>query len=207
MVKYLKCSSCNKGFQTNKEVIFDTCLRCRNPKPECARCGKRFYTTKGADKCRNCRRLAGEISSAGIRKRIAGILKTSCDDVKNWKSDITCLNVKLKHNLLAPTDYFRVAHIYMAVTCNEVKFSALEPEEQVIHMLDELWQLLMSDNVVPKPHLNRKRRGVNLYDELGKVIETWSSISQCAEDLDLSRSQVRYICEHKSSPHFKLGWR
>lgn len=184
------------------------CQKCRPKRtPHCESCGKKFSTINDKTKCRLCRRLHNEISEVSMRRNLLQQEKSLCNELEPVANDIRLLNAKLKWNLLTPLDYYRVADIFVKVTCDEMKYSAQEPEVQVKLMLNDLYQLLINDQFKIKSHRGIKRAIVQL-NSSGQVIAKWPSVRSCAKDLDLDRATVRAYCDGKrKSRTYTLRWR
>lgn len=178
----------------------------KSKKPRCTNCKKIFYSSKGNEHCMACRRLLNEFSNDYTRRYVIRTKKASCDDVEKYKTDILLLSVKNKWGLMNSIDYFRVAHIYMAVICDAYKYSQNDIENQVTYMLNDLNLLLKDVPIKGK----RKRIGkiIVQLNKSGKVIKEWPAIASCARDLDISTNVVTKICDGgKSRFGFNLKWK
>lgn len=199
----IQCSDCGKSCWTNK-VGNTKCQGCRGTiKKTCVGCQKKFHSTTGANKCRFCKRVSGELTKKTYRRD----LENQCSDIKKYDSDIRCLCVKIKHNLMTPADFYRVCDIYMQVTCNENKYSTFEAKDQVAYMLKELWDTLkMSKEVVFKTREDKRKKKVALFNEDGVEVKRWSSIRDCSYELDLNLDNIRAICTGRLKSTYLLRY-
>lgn len=204
--KKFKCENCHKAAISLDHSV-NLCQTCRPKKiGRCESCGKKFESTTGKTKCRLCRRLHNEISEFSIKRNLNQMQANLCNELQPYANDIRLLNAKLKWDLLTPLDYFRVADLYVKITCDEMKYSAQDPDVQIKLMLHDLYQLLVNDKFKIKSEKGKK--AIIQLDKEGKVIAKWSSVKACAKDLYLDRASVRAYCNGKRrSKFFILRWR
>ena len=164
----------------------------------CDHCKKKFYSSIGKEYCRACSNKLGLVEKRSEHKSMIRKIKKLCTDVKVYEKEIYLLAAKSKWDLLNPADFYKVAHIFMDVVCNENKYSTKTPDMQAILMLDELVKLLEYKKI--EHHYRRyQARGVVQLDKKGKVIRTFSSIKQAVEVLDYCDSTIKRACDGKKT--------
>lgn len=197
-----KCKTCLKSFYTSKGK--ETCRSCskslgirREPRPNepvCKNCFKNFYSTRGKEFCRKCSLSLGLVSREAIRQLTKRRLLSLCEDIKIYEPEIKCLAVKLKYRMISPLDIYRIADLYMKITCNEIKYSTKEPLDQCYSMIDELLQTLMS---LDQPKHPRSGKSVVVLDKNNKIKAEYPSVRQAAKALDYSEISITRLCDGK----------
>lgn len=194
-----KCSSCGKPAHSKYEGI-DKCQSCRSTTKvdykQCAACHKAFYSTIGKEYCRSCFAIRGDYSGNYIKNRTSALRKSQCLDIRLFKKEIYLLATKSKWGLLSYIDIFRIASIYVAVTCDDNKYSQYEPEYQAKFMMDDL--VRMVDGTIEIGSPGRPGRGVVKVDANGKVLKEYSSVTAAAEDNDIYVMFVRRCCNESN---------
>lgn len=186
---------CGRAAMSVKEDV-TKCQKCRMPNyfAKCKGCDKKFHSKLGKELCRSCNALQNNYKPGYLKLKTKRMLKNNCADHRVWAKDIKLLYVKMKHNLLSHIDLFRIASIFMEITCNEVKYSSLEPEEQCKSMINDLIKMVTEDDYeISDGH--HRGRGVVRIDEKGRVIETFRSIREAAEYHDVYRGFVKNSCD------------
>ena len=205
--KRFSCSNCGKT-AISKFADITTCMSCRSDKTRCKNCDKYFKSATGKEHCRVCRRLLGLISPIAMKKSIDIITKFNCSDVKEYEKEIKLLATKVKWGLISHLDYFRIADVWMAVTCDEVKWSAKEPNIQISLMIDLLVRMLQDANIkYIKATPPSKRKAVKQVDVSGRTLKTWSTVKEVCEEFDLSRPIITAVLNKKKKiTNLDLRW-
>lgn len=192
-----KCKCGRTGYTIKDDVT--ECGRCRSAALKCINCGNKFHSTVGKVSCRKCNNLSKNLSRTYSDTKTKKMIKSNCDDYKQYETDIRLLYVKLKHNLLSQIDIFRVVNIYISVTCNEASYSTFTPEDQCACMLNDLMNMVTSvDEVKTK---GRKGRAVVKINEEGDVIAEYASVTEAAKSHDIYKGYVTNSCNLKHKKH------
>jgi hypothetical protein len=202
-----KCVTCSKTAITKFEHVLE-CSKCRTSNAKCANCGTKFKSKTGKEHCRVCRRLLGLISPVSMKKSIQLISRSNCSDVREHEKEIKILATKLKWNLLTPLDYYRVANVWMIVTCDELKWSSQEIHTQIELMLDLLVKMLSEpvSNYTKKPS-SGFRKSIKQVDSSGRTLKKWPTVKEACEELDLNRTLVTSILNGKKKvSNLDLRW-
>lgn len=169
-----------------------------SPNKICLNCKKKFYSTKGKENCAPCSRLLGLIKPYIVRRSSYYKLKRTCEDVSLFERDIYLLATKFKWNLISPVDIYRVADLYIKVTCNDLKYSTNDPERQAEIMIKDLVELLELKKQLPTIARYKARSIVQL-SKNGRVIRTFNSIKHAVEVLDYTDSTIKRACNGKKT--------
>jgi hypothetical protein len=202
-----ECVTCSKIAITKFDDVLE-CSKCRTMDTKCANCGTKFTSTTGKKHCRVCRRLLGLISPVAMKRSISLTTKLNCSDVREHEKEIKILATKLKWNLLTPLDYYRVANVWMTVTCDEIKWSSKEIHTQIELMLDLLIRMLSE----PVSHYAKKpgagfRKSVKQVDSSGRTLKKWSTVKEVCEEFDLNRTFVTAVLNGKKKiSNLDLRW-
>jgi hypothetical protein len=96
----------------------------------------------------------------------------------------------------------------MAVTCDEVKWSAKEPNIQISLMIDLLVRMLQDANIkYIKATPPSKRKAVKQVDVSGRTLKTWSTVKEVCEEFDLSRPIITAVLNKKKKiTNLDLRW-
>lgn len=159
----------------------------------CEKCRKKFYSSIGKKHCRKCSIELGLVKPTSLHQSMLKKMKTLCKDVHVYKTDIQLLAVKLKWGLLTPTDFFRVADIFMDVTCNDRIYSTRETYQQVELMIRDLVNLLQYKKHSRKLSPGKSKSIVQLNKE-GEVVKTFPSIRQAKAELNCSDKTILKAC-------------
>jgi hypothetical protein len=171
----------------------------------CKNCKGKYYSSKGQEHCRPCRRDLGLLTMDQNRRIAQKIMKDACGNAKDYRQEIMFYSVKQKWDLLDELDYYKIADLYLKIICDSFKYSQNEPKNQVIYMLSDLRTLLME---FPKreKYIKSGRSVVEIVD--GKITRTWNSINKAATDLNITSHMVGRICDFKSKRRFyNLMWK
>lgn len=189
-----KCIECGKFAQSKYEQV-DKCQSCRAVKQDihkCKACDKNFYSTMGKVYCRACFAIRGEYSGNYLKNKTSALRSSMCKDIRLYKKQIYLLATKLKWGYINFIDYFRIADIYMSVTCDENKYSQMSAEEQCALMIADMVRMLDGTIEIGTP--GRIGKGVVKVDGRGAVIKEYKSVKDAADDNDLYLSFVRRSC-------------
>jgi hypothetical protein len=170
----------------------------------CKKCNRKFYTTKGADYCRPCKRELGLLTEVQKAKIYNQLLKDNCGDVNDFKEEIIMYSIRCKWDLLTELDYYKIAHMYLQIICDPVRFSQNPIKDQINYMLADLRTLLYG---IPKKKRKPKTgRGiVEIID--GKINRSWHTISEAGRELDITSNMVGRICNGLSKRRwYNLMW-
>lgn len=179
----------------------------KNHNRKCLNCKKKFYSSKGKENCSACNRLLGvtKPNPQNDKIRILRALKRNCEDVRVYATDIKLLATKMKWNLINPIDNFRIADLYMKITCNDLKYSTKDAYQQAEFMIAELLKLLTAD-ILPKTPGNA--RVIVQLNKEGEVIREFKSVRTCAKELDYAYETIQRRCDGlKSSVREILKWK
>lgn len=161
----------------------------------CKSCGKKVVTKYIPPLCRYCKKLFGENKEHTVRVKVTKLVRKSCDDVKKYESEIKRLATKVKHNLLTPIDPFRICDIFIAVTCDETKYAALDVDMQCRLMIKDLVDMLTIPHFQIKNSRSYNRRGRAIVKiEEGVVIEQYASLRHAQEKTDYPRDSIKKVC-------------
>ena len=173
---------------------------------KCKNCNAKFYSSKGDENCRPCRRELGLLTYEQSRRIAVKMIKEACGDAKDYKTEIIHFSIKQKWGLLTQLDYYKIADLYLKVACDSEKYSQNEPKHQVVYMLSDLRTLLMDFSVKKKRKVKHGKAVVEVVD--GKVKRSWSTINAAAKELDISGNMVCRICNKVSKRRFyNLLWK
>lgn len=155
----------------------------------CENCGNKFSSYTGKTHCQKCRNALGLVNSQALRARIQKRIKQTAEDPMLYADEIKRLAVKIKWNLLSHIDMFRVVHIYLNITNDPEKYSSDTPEIQAQLMIKELIRMI----TLPKKKPGRPSMSVCLI-EGDRVVKTWKSTTECANELGMRSTSVTKIC-------------
>lgn len=176
------------------------------PIRKCENCSKKFYSSTGKTKCSACNRLLGFVKPSNYEKiRLNKALKRNCGSVHDYSTEIKILATKVKWNLINHIDIFRIADLYLTITCNDLKYSTKEPEQQVELMIAELLVLLSHK---PSTKVGRPSRYVVQLNEKGEVIKEFVSVRKCSKELNYSQVTIQKRCNgQKTRVREILKWK
>lgn len=185
VIKY-KCSVCDKWSQSSKGRTI--CRKCdpadKSPRKYCTSCGRRFWSQIGKEQCRTCMQATFNNQPIEyVNRKVKRLIEKSCESVFKYERDIKLLATKMKWDLLSHIDLFRIANIYMAVACDETKFSTYEADVQCQYMLSELMMMLQSDDGTYQP----RYKAICRMDGKGNVLQRWDNATSASVDLGVSR--------------------
>lgn len=159
-------------------------------KRRCVRCDKTLHGLKGKDTCRSCNWILGNVTEQYARRIILKIEEEHCSDAIHWQKEIMLLSVKQKWNLLNPIDYYRVADIFIKVSCDANKYSTETPEKQCELMLHEL-RLVLSGKAEAAKKRGKKGKSIVAYKSgTSEVFMSFNSCKECAEFFNCSSSTL-----------------
>lgn len=174
----------------------------------CTKCNRRFYSQIGKVDCKACMIQTGDMTSEYVRRKTIRQMKNNCQDVMDFESEIKILATKNKWNMLSHIDLFRIANIFIAVTCNENVYSTLEPDEQCKCMISDLIRMLSEKELETKIVISR---AVVRVDSRGRVLEEYKSMTEAAKAHDVYVGYVQNSCranlEKLSKKRLKFRWK
>lgn len=165
----------------------------KNPK-RCSRCGKKYHGTK-KEYCRICCNELGLVTRNTIWFQQKRRMKSFVASPQPFITDIKILATKFKWNLLSPIDLFKIVNIWLKLFDANNGYDRMNLNDQISKMIADLkWSL----DKEPSNHESKRKiiKGVVLWQN-EEIVKTWTSVKKCSEDLEISTSTIRMICDGK----------